>query len=203
MSALEAQSIFVYTASQGPFVCPTHGAPFASYNRALRDAAADSVLAWSGYSFLLRNALMRLPSTACTVYRGLDCALSEVSHLYQRNGFVWYRSPTSTTVDRDGTMANFGTGAAGRPGTYIELHVQNAKVIGDFSAEPGEQERLLAPNTCFRVKECFTASQIVNLRGFAAFPPNVDLVVLEEVRSVSTRDVSLDDCPHGAAGDPR
>ena len=189
VSALEAQSIFVYTASQGPFVCPTHGAPFASYNKALRDAAADSVHAWSGYSFLLVNALTKLPSVACTVYRGLDCALSEVSHLYRKGGFVWYRSPTSTTVDKDKTMASFGAGAAGGAGTFIELRVQNAKEIEAFSAVPGEQERLLAPNTCFKVLECFSASQIHRMQGFAALPANVDLVVLEEVRHLSTHDV--------------
>ena len=187
MSALEAQSVFVYTASQGPFVCPTRGALFASYNKALRDAVADSVHAWSGYSFLLVNALLKLPSVACTVYRGLNCALSEVSHLYRKGGFVWYRSPTSTTIDRDRTMASFGTGAAGGAGTFIELRVHNAKEIEAFSAMPGEQERLLAPNTCFKVLECLTASQIVNLQRFAALPPNVDLVVLEEVHRVSTR----------------
>ncbi len=42
MSVIEAQSVFVYTF----FVCPFLGALFASCNRALRDAAADSVHAW-------------------------------------------------------------------------------------------------------------------------------------------------------------
>jgi hypothetical protein len=205
MSALEAQSIFVYTASQGPFVCPTHGALFASYNRALRDAVADSVDAWGGYSFLFVNALLKLPSVAspCTVYRGLDCALSEVSHLYRKGGFVWFRSPTSTTVDKDITMATFGAGAAGGAGTFIELRVQNAKEIQAFSAVPSEQERLLAPNTCFKVLECLTASQISRLQGFAPLPPNVDLVVLEEVRQTSMRDVMVLACSHGDAGDSR
>jgi hypothetical protein len=191
MSVLEAQSVFVYTASQGSFVCPTHGAPFASYNKALRDAAADSVNAWSGYSFLLVNALLKMPSAAspCTVYRGLNCALSEVSHLYKKGAFVWYRAPTSTTIDKDSTMASFGTGATGSNGTFIELRVQTAKDIEDFSAVPGEKERLIPPNTCFKVLECFTASQIVRLQGFASLPPNVDLVVLEEVRPMPTHDV--------------
>jgi hypothetical protein len=189
MSALEAQSIFVYTASQGLFVCPTHGAPFTSYNKALRDADADSVNAWSGYSFLLVNALRKLPSVACTVYRGLNCALSQVSHLYRKGSFVWYRSPTSTTVDKDKTMASFGAGAAGSAGTFIELRVQSAKEIEAFSAVPGEQERLLAPNTCFKVLESFSASQIHRMQGFAALPANVDLVVLEEVLHLSTHDV--------------
>ena len=129
--------------------------------------------------------------------------LSEVSHLYRKGGFVWYRSPTSTTVDKDKTMASFGAGAAGGAGTFIELRVQNAKEIEAFSAVPGEQERLLAPNTCFKVLESFTASQIHRLQGFAALPPNVDLVTLEEVCPVSTQNVLMDDCPHCAAGDSR
>ncbi len=191
LSALEAQSIFVYSASQGPFVCPTHGAPFASYNKALRDDAAISINAWSGYSFLLLNALLKLPSVACTVYRGLNCALSEVSHLYMKGGFVWYRSPTSTTIDKAGTMASFGTAAGTGAGTFIELHVQSAKKIEAFSAVPGEQERLIPQNTCFKVMESFTASQIDRLQGFASLPRNVDLVVLEEVHPLSTNGVLM------------
>ncbi len=70
---------------------------------------------------------------------------------------------------------------AGSAGTFIEMRVKNAKEIDAFSSEPGEQERLLAPNTCFKVLESFTASQIHRLQGFAALPPNVDLVTLEEV----------------------
>jgi hypothetical protein len=204
MSALEAQSIFVYTASQ--YKCPiTKSALYESYNEALRNALADSVHAWSGYSFLLVNALLKLPSVAppCTVYRGLNLALSEVSHLYRKGGFVWLRSPTSTTVDKDTTMASFGTGAAGRAGTFIELHVQNAKEIQAFSAVPGEQERLLAPNTCFKVLECLTSSQVSRLQGFAPLPHNVDLVVLEEVHRSSMRDVMVLECSHGHAGDSR
>jgi hypothetical protein len=181
MSALEAQSIFVYSASQGPFVCPTHGAPFTSYNSALRSADTVSINSWSGYSFLLVNALMKLPSVTSTVYRGLDCSLSEVSHLYRKGSFVWYRSPTSTTSDKFKTMACFGTGAAGGIGTFIELRVQNAKIIETFSAVPEERELLILPNTCFKVIESFAASQIDQLRGFASLPPNVDLVILEEV----------------------
>jgi hypothetical protein len=64
LSVIEAQSVFVYTASHSFFVCPFLGALFASCNRALRHAAADSVHAWSGYSFLLVNALLKLPSAA-------------------------------------------------------------------------------------------------------------------------------------------
>jgi hypothetical protein len=180
LTALEAQSIFVYTASQGAHVCPLLGAPFSSYNVALRNAEADAV-GWSGYSFLLYNALLKLPSVALTVYRGLNVPLSQVSHLYRRGGFVWYRSPTSTTTDKNRTMTSFGEGAGGGAGTFVELRVQNAKDIQPFSSVPDEQEFLIPQNTCFKVVQALSASDIGQLHAFSDLPLNVDLVVLEEV----------------------
>lgn len=181
LSLLEAQSIFVYTASQDLAVCPTHGAPFSSYNAALRGAEANRVSTWSGYSFLLYNALLKLPSVACTVFRGLNVPLSEVSHLYYKGGLVWLRSPTSTTTDKSKTLLEFGQGLAAGAGTFMELRVKNAKEIETFSAVPGEQERLIPQNTCFRVLQAFSAVDLHDLRTFGTLPPNVDLVVLEEV----------------------
>ena len=182
LEAVEAQSVFVYTASQGFAVCPTHGAPFASYNAALRGAHPHAVSAWSDYSFLLYNALLKLPSVACTVYRGLNVPLSDLSHLYWRGGFVWLRSPTSTTTDKDKTMRQFGQGAGAGAGTFMELRVKNAKEIEVFSAVPGEQERLIPQNTCFRVLQALSAADVKQLSAFGSLPPNVDLVVVEEVR---------------------
>ncbi len=181
ISDLEAQSIFVYTASQGFAVCLTHGAPFSSYNSALRDAQPDRVSAWCDYSFLLYNALLKLPSVVCTVYRGLDKPLLEVSHLYVRNNLVWLRSPTSTTTDKDKTMRQFGQGASAGVGTFMELRVKNAKEIETFSAVPGERERLIPHNTCFRVLQALSAKAANDLKEFGTFPPNVDFVVVEEV----------------------
>jgi hypothetical protein len=180
LSALEAQSIFVYTASRGAHVCPSLGAPFSSYNIALRKAEADAV-GWSGYSFLLYNALLKLPSVALTVYRGLDLPLSHVSHLYRKGCFVWYRSPTSTTTDKSGTMASFGEGAGGGAGTFVELRVQNTKNIQPFSSVPDEQEFLIPQNTCFKVVLALSATDVRELHAFSDLPLNVDLVVLEEV----------------------
>jgi serine/threonine protein kinase len=190
LSALEAQSIFVYTASIGFAVCPVHGAPFRSYNAALRTAQPVSVSAWRDYSFLLYNALLKLPSVACTVYRGLDVPLSDVSHLYWKGGFVWLPAPTSTTTDKDGTMLQFGHGAAGA-GTFMELRVQNAKEIDVFSAVPWEKERLIPQNTCFRVLQALSAADVRLLKAFGTLPPNVDLVVVEEVCAAAVCDARM------------
>ena len=45
------------------------------------------------------------------------------------------------------------------------------------------------------VQAIIQACRIHRLQGFAALPPNVDLVVLEEVRPVSTYDLLTNDCP--------
>jgi len=202
LSALEAQSIFVYTASIGFSVCPVHGAPFASYNAALRAAQPLSVSAWRDYSFLLYNALLKLPSVACTVYRGLSVPLSDMSHLYWKGGFVWLRSPTSTTTDKDKTMRQFGQGEAG-VGTFMELRVKNAKEIEVFSAVPGEQERLIPQNTCFRVLQAFSAADVRLLEAFGKLPPNVDLVVVEEVCAAAVGDACPCSDSLDVAGDSR
>ena len=146
----------------------------------LRAAQPLSVSAWRDYSFLLYNALLKLPSVACTVYRGLNLPLSDLSHLYWKGGFVWLRSPTSTTTDKDRTMSQFGQGKAGA-GTFMELRVKNAKEIEAFSAVDGEQERLIPHNTCFRVLQALSAADVALLEAFGTLPPNVDLVVVEEV----------------------
>ena len=185
LDAIEAQSIFVYTASQGSAVCPTaeHGAPFSSYNAALRGFDTSRHHAWSDYSFVLYSALLKLPSVACTVYRGLNVPLCELSHLYWKGGFVWLRSPTSATTDKDKTMRIFGQGADAGVGTFMELRVKNAKEVETFSAVPGEQERIIPHNTCFRVLLAVSAADVKLLKDFGTLPPNVDLVVVEEVRA--------------------
>ncbi len=181
---LEAQSITVYTASSasnGISLCSVHGAPFMNYNTALRDVVRQDITLWSDYSFLLYNALLKLPSVACTVYRGLNIPLTDLSYLYWKGGFVWFRSPTSTTTDKETTMKQFGQGASGQAGTFMELRVRNAKIIEDFSVVPQECERLVPHNTCFQVLGAFSAADVKMLEGFARMPPNVDFIILEEV----------------------
>ena len=79
-------------------------------------------------------------------------------------------------------MRQFGQGVDGSAGTFMELHVKNAKEISAFSAVPSEQERLIPHNTCFRVLQAWSAADVKLLGAFGTLPPNVDLVVVEEVR---------------------
>ena len=112
--------------------------------------------------------------------RGLDCSLTEISHLYIEGGIVWYNSVTSTTTDKNKTLATFGTGAGGKAGTFIEMRVSHGRNIKAFSAYPSEQELLLPPNTCAKVLVTLSSAKAALLQGLAHLPPNVDLIVLQE-----------------------
>ena len=104
---------------------------------------------------------------------------------------MWLRSPTSTTTDKDKTMREFGQGAdAEAAGTFMQLHVKNAKEIDAFSAVPGEQERIIPHNTCFRVLLAVSAADVKLLKDFGTLPPNVDLVVVRRgARCFEQRDL--------------
>ncbi len=115
-------------------------------------------------------------------FRGLDCPLTEVSHLYAEGGIVWLNSVTSTTTDKNATLATFGAGAgsSGYLGTFIEMRVRNAKKVHAFSAFPSEEELLLAPNTCAKVLVTLCSAKVSLLQGLANLPPDVDLIVMQE-----------------------
>jgi hypothetical protein len=112
--------------------------------------------------------------------RGLDCPLTEVSHLYTEGGLVWHNSITSTTTDKSATLAAFGSGVGGRAGTFLEMRVVSARSVKAFSAFPSESELLLAPNTCARVLVALPSTKAALLQGLAQLPANVDLAVLQE-----------------------
>ena len=51
-------------------------------NAALRAGDSEQVQRWSAFTKLLCDALDKLPSVSCTVFRGLDQPLTQISHLY-------------------------------------------------------------------------------------------------------------------------
>ncbi len=171
------------------------------YNKALRDGDLEGIERWRDFSLVFDSGLSKLPAQACTVYRseprpfnfsfirprivlrGLDCPLTEVSHLYVEGCIVWFNSVTSTTTDKDETLATFGAGASGIAGTFMEMRVRNARKVRAFSAFAIEHELLLAPNTCTKVLVTLSSAKVALLQGFAKLqlPPDVDLIVLEVV----------------------
>jgi serine/threonine protein kinase len=104
LSELEAHCLCTYTLDARQFNGTREASPFFLYNAALRSRDASLVARWSEFSYVFEAALKKLPDNDCTVYRGLDCPLTEVSHLYEKGKLVWFNSVTSCTTDQQGTM---------------------------------------------------------------------------------------------------
>ena len=178
-----AQSIFVYTASQGPAVCPALMVPHSLRTTPLCEGLKLISTAPGGITLLLfYNELLKLPSMECTLYRGLNIPLSDMSYYFRKDAFIWLRTPTSTTTDKDGTMAKFGQGVIpGAAATFMQLIVKNAKgiALNTFSAVASEQERLIPHNTCFRVLVAVSAADR------AACCPHADLIAAKTQRTIA------------------
>ena len=169
----------MHTACQRFTVCPTHGEPYSSHNSALRGAEADSVSSCSRFSFLLHNALLKLPSVACSVYRGLNVALPEVWHLQWKGCFVWLLWRRWSRRDEEESMRQFGQGKGAAAGACMQLRVKNAKEIDMLSAVAGERQRRMPHNTCFQVLQVFSAVHVHDITAFCNPRPNVDLLLVQ------------------------
>jgi alpha-tubulin suppressor-like RCC1 family protein/serine/threonine protein kinase len=87
LSPLEAQSISFYTFSADNGF-EWHESPFMIYNRAVRTLDFNVIASWKHFSFFFISGLNKLPCVECDVYRGLDLRLTQMSHLYQKDGLV-------------------------------------------------------------------------------------------------------------------
>ena len=148
---VEAQSIAVYTMDARDHGHAREDSVFYVFNAALRAGDSEQVQRWSEFSKLFCDAVDKLPSISCTVYRGLDQPLTQVSHLYVKGSTVFFNSVTSTTTDKADTLQQFGKGADGRPGTLLRIAATDVKNISTFSAFPGESELVACVNSSFRV----------------------------------------------------
>ena len=93
-----------YTLDARQFQATRESSPFFLYNAALRSRDAAAVGRWRDFSCVFEAALKKLPDNACRVFRGLDCSLTEVSHLCETGGRVWLNSVTSCTTDKQVIM---------------------------------------------------------------------------------------------------
>ena len=48
----------------------------------------NMIASWQHFSFFFISGLNKLPSVECDVFRGLDLRLTQMSHLYQKDGLV-------------------------------------------------------------------------------------------------------------------
>jgi hypothetical protein len=182
LSQVEAGCIAAYTWDNA---LSPH-APYKSFNAACRMRNFASLLHWQHFSFHILNGLSRLPiEPPCELYRGLNVKLTEMSGLYSQGRVILWSQLNSFTIDR-AVAARFSVG-----GTLLLLNCRSARSIepasyfGPFGpGTPKEYERIILPNTRFRVDVAVTSSLVPNLARLvdvATFPPNTDLVILTEM----------------------
>jgi hypothetical protein len=159
LTDMQAQALCLYTLDARQHGGLREHSVFYAYNAALRSGDARAVALWGEYSFVLCSALEQLPSVAATVFRGLDLPLTQLSHMYSKGSTVWLNSVTSTTTDKVKTLAQFGSGASGRPGTLLQIIAVDAKDIRAFSPFP-ESELLLPPNSCHTVQSVLESAEV-------------------------------------------
>jgi hypothetical protein len=87
LTPLEAQSISFYTFSADNGF-EWQQSPFMIYNRAVRMLDFNVIASWQHFSFFFISGLNKLPPVECDVFRGLDLRLTQMSHLYQKDGLV-------------------------------------------------------------------------------------------------------------------
>ncbi len=151
ITPVEAQSIAVYTMDARDYGGTREESVFYVFNATLRTGDSDQVHRWSVFAKLFCDAVDKLPSVSCTVYRGLDQPLTQVSHLYVKGSTVFFNGVTSTTTDKVDTLQQFGKGADGRPGTLLRIAATDVKNISMFSAFPNEGELVASVNSSYRV----------------------------------------------------
>jgi serine/threonine protein kinase len=104
LSDVEAHCLCTYTLDARNFNGARESSPFFLYNAALRSRDASLIDRWRDFSYVFEAALKKLPDNNCTLYRGLDCPLTEYSDLYEKGKLVWFNSVMSCTSDKQGTM---------------------------------------------------------------------------------------------------
>jgi hypothetical protein len=140
LSTDEAAAICIYTIEFGEHSLNR------LLNQDLRYEDPHRLERWFPYLRLFMNALNKLPSHRCTVWRGVQADMSDKYSKGDRN--LW-RSVTSTTPDAS-LLENMYLGKTGIR-TLFGIDCKNGKDINDYSFFPTEKEILLMPGFCFEV----------------------------------------------------
>ena len=160
LTLVHAQCIAVYTMDARQFGGAREDSVFFVFNATMRAGDSEQVQRWSAFTKLFCDALEKLPSVSCAVYRGLDQPLTQVSHLYVKGSTVYFNSVTSTTTDKVDTLQQFGKGADGRPGTLLRIAATDVKNISMFSAFPNESELVASLNSSYRVATVLESADV-------------------------------------------
>ena len=113
-------------------------------NLALQSGSEESIKPWLKFMKLLYDALEKLPSVKCTVWRGLPTNL--IKRLNENNEVVcWGFTSCSTSVDIIKSISEQNV-------VLCSIEPLNGKNIHEYSALEGDHETLFLPNTRLLVK---------------------------------------------------
>ena len=131
----ESAAVYLYTMDR-PF--------YRALNQALRAENPQALEPWSAYLKLLITALRKLPSCSTTMWRGVA---GEIGSEFSQNTIYTWESITSCS-----SQMNVAACFAGQKGILFCINAIHGKDITRYSEFQGENEIILMPGTCLRVK---------------------------------------------------
>ena len=137
----EAAAIHLFTMTGNKSDRPV----FIHLNRALRSGSPKELKPWLSYLKMLVSGLSKLPPTESTVYRG---APKNISDKYQ-NECIW--GGFSLCTNRQNELTKFLDKSPEH--TIFKIDCKNGINLHKFSHNQEENEIILMPGTCLRVKE--------------------------------------------------
>ena len=123
---------------------------FEKLNKTLRAENPYALEPWFPYLKLFLTAVGKLPSRLTTVWRGVG---SNIGRGFERNVVHTWWSMNSCS-----SYLNVAGIFAGDTGTLFCINALHGKDISAYSAYPQEEEIVLMPGTCLRVKGMLTES---------------------------------------------
>ena len=128
--------------------------------------------------WFLQSAYEKLSKSSkpCTLWRGVDKRLTQVSKHYAPNKKVCWPSFTPTSTDQSVIM-DFAAGG----GSLIKIEAACYADFSELSMRPLEAESLLGVNTVVEVENTIPSEQLAGYPGAESVPPNVDLIIVKQV----------------------
>ena len=173
LSPDESASIMLYTIEWEP--CDRSF--YVVLNAALRAANRDELKPWFSYLRLVITALQKLPSTRCTIYRGIKLDLP--SEYRRGDTFIWwgFSSCTSSieTLKNERFFGKDGTR------TLFSIECNSGKNIKSHSYYAEEDEILILPARQFEVVGCLDQENGLQIVQLKEIQPKFPLIKLPSI----------------------
>lgn len=145
----ESAAIRLYTMQSDKKIDDLNASIYAILNRTLRDPDRRKLQPWFLYLKLLLTALTKLPSTSIkSVWRGIRD--QDSTNYVENHEIVWWGF-SSCTKSLNVLKSSLFLGKTGTR-TIFSIETFDARSVKDHSDYPNEDEVLLLPGTCMKVR---------------------------------------------------